>query len=716
MSTLPISRLIIFKHGVGYFERSGAHSGERLELSFPREAMDDVLKSLVALDRGAGQVLGVEFETPEDRAARLARGSIHLSEHQSLLDLLRDLRGRPVRLQFAEGKKGDAGVSGVVVGVDYEAEEPLRRAVVSLYLAEERAVRSVPVADLTRVEILDDAAAADLSYFLRAAQSEEQRRAATLRLSPGDHDLLVGYIAPAPAWRVSYRLLFEQNQEPSTKNQEPGVGGQEPKTKSQEPGAESEGGEGAYQAGSGEPAGVVTRAEGVLGSRFSGSSGFVLLQGWGLFDNQLEEDLEGVDLTLMAGMPVSFRYRLYEPRTPERPLVQDEERTVGAPIFFEAAPQAAAAPAPMALGAAMMADAAPGGGARRKSRLAETERLSAAMLEEAVQVSAAGDERGALFAYQIAHPVSVARGQSAMVPIVSRRMPAGRELLYNGAKQPRHPVASLRLRNETGLTLERGPVTVLDGGDYAGEAVLPFTRAGGELIVPFAVELGLSVEEQRRGERRLVGLHFQGEYAVFEEHDLAITTYHLTSGLDRAAEVIVEHGRLSGYDVAGPRAPDEETGSLARWRVACAPQARTELVVVERRLTSRNEHVRGLGGAQLQEYLRTKLLDEAVVRSLAGILALYRQADEASRKLRQLEAEREGVFKQQGQIQGNLGPLGRDGEEGELRQRLVAALGQSHERLAGIAAEEAALREQIARLEEQAAKRLRRLSRPEAKG
>ncbi len=651
MPTLPITRIVLFKHGVGYFERSGAFDGERLELSFPREAMDDVLKSLVAVDRGAGQVIGVDFETPEDRAARLARGSIHLSDQQSLLDLLRDLRGRPVRLSVGDGKKAEPPIEGLVVGVDYEPEEPLRRAVVSVYTPETRQVRAVPVEALARVELLDEGAAADLAYFLRAAQSEEQRRAATLRLTPGEHELLVGYIAPAPAWRVSYRLLFEEQDEAS----------------------------------------------------------FVLLQGWGLFDNQLEEDLAEVQLTLMAGMPVSFRYRLYEPRTPERPLVEDEERTVDAPIFFDAAPppvpQAAAAPM---LGTAMLAEAdASYGGARKRS--ARTERLSVAQLEEAVQVAAGGDERGALFAYSVEHPVSVARGQSAMVPILSRRIPARRELLYNGAKHPRHPVASLRLSNETGLTLERGPVTVLAEGDYAGEAVLPFTRAGAELIVPFAVELGLKVEEERAGRRELVGISFRGDYAIFEEHDLLVTTYHLISGVDRPLEVTVEHGRLAGYDVAEPRAPDEESAGFARWRVPCPPQARVAFAVTERRLVSRSEQVRSLSGAQLKAFLRERLLDQATVKALAAILALYQQADEAQAQIRKLDQEREAVYKQQRQIQGNLQPLGRDGEEGALRQRYVTTLGQLEDRLAALAADEERLRATIAALEEQATKRLKRL-------
>lgn len=650
MPTLPITRIVLFKHGVGYFERRGAHSGERLELSFPREAMDDVLKSLVAVDLGPGQVLGVDFETPEDREARLARGSIHLGESRSLLDLLRDLRGRPVRLSLGDGKKAEPPIEGLVVGVDYEPAEPLRRAIVSLYAPETRQVRSVPVEDVARLELLDDGAADDLAYFLRAAQSEEQRRAAALRLTPGDHELLVGYIAPAPAWRVSYRMLFEQE----------------------------------------------------------GEEGAVLLQGWGLFDNQLEEDLSEVQLTLMAGMPVSFRYGLYEPRTPQRPLVQDEERTVDAPIFFDAAP----APAPAPASPMLAEEPAAGFGGARKLRAAAApavERFSAAQLEEAVQVAAAGDERGALFAYSVEHPVSVARGQSAMVPILSRRLPARRELLYNGAKLPRHPVASLRLRNETGLTLERGPVTVLDGGDYAGEAVLPFTRAGAELIVPFAVELGITVSEERQSRRQLVGLSFQDDYAVFEEHDLLTTTYQISSGLDRPAEVTIEHRRLAGYDVAEPRDPDEEGDGHARWRVPCPPHARVSFAVTERRLVTRDERVSSLSGSLLQELLHERLLDQATVKALAAILDLYRQIDEAQEQIHKLAAEREAIYKQQRQIQGSLQPLGREGDEGALRQRYVATLGQLEDRLAAIAAEEERLRQTIAGLEEQIARRLKRL-------
>jgi hypothetical protein len=216
--SLPIHRIILYKHGVGYFERRGPVSGELLRLSFPCQAMDDILKSIVTLDLGAGQVLGMDFETPEDRAALIEKGSIHLSDQHSLLDLLRDLRGRPIRCimeepanprparrnlglgslpppmspdaarqpsppdpdQPSESEETPGQLEGLVVGVDYEEEEPLRRALLSIYRPETRHIQTVALPMIKRIELLDATAVADLDYVLRAAQSEADRRSATL--------------------------------------------------------------------------------------------------------------------------------------------------------------------------------------------------------------------------------------------------------------------------------------------------------------------------------------------------------------------------------------------------------------------------------------------------------------------------------------------------------------------------------------------------------
>lgn len=667
MPDLPIRRMMIYKHGVGYFERRGTVDGAVLRLTFPREAMDDMLKSLVALDLGAGQVLGIDFETPEDRAAQIARGSIHLSDERSLLDLLRDLRGRQARLWLRPERHPpveDDGerIEGLVIGVDLDEERPLRGPLVSIYLAEQRAVQAVAVARVMRLELLDDRAAGDLRYFLRASQSEEDRRTATLRLSDGEHDLLVGYIAPAPAWRVSYRLLAESH------GDAPAHGG------------------------------------GALGAQVA-----VLIQGWGMFDNQLDEDLNDVELTLVAGMPVSFRYRLYEPHTPERPLVEDEERTVAAPVEFQSL---GAPPPPAPAGMPAMRAALPMAafGAADMAVPEAPPQVTMAALESSTQAASAGEERGALFQYRVAHPVSVARGQSAMVPIVSRRLEGRKELLYNGRKMPNHPVASLRMRNETGLTLERGPVTVVEQGDYAGEALLPFTRAGAEMIIAYAVELGVKVTEERQAEREMAGLSVQHDYLLFQEWEVQRVRYRMTSTLPNPVEMVIEQDLLSNYELFDTPTPAEQAHGAARWPVRCDAGGEQLFVVSQRRKTIRREQVRGLDKSRLSSFLRGKYLDEATYRSLERVLSLYDQVSQRQKALKHIEQERQKIYTRQQQTQASLGPLGREGSELALRERYVALLSQLEDQLIKLAGDEQTLNQEIERLEREAAQALAALT------
>ena len=53
---LPVKRVVLYKHGVGYFERSGdLASGESARLDFKASEMNDVLKSLTVEETGEGR-------------------------------------------------------------------------------------------------------------------------------------------------------------------------------------------------------------------------------------------------------------------------------------------------------------------------------------------------------------------------------------------------------------------------------------------------------------------------------------------------------------------------------------------------------------------------------------------------------------------------------------------------------------------------------------
>jgi hypothetical protein len=403
--------MTLYKHGVGYFRRRGPVEGEAIRLTFRREEMDDLLKSLTVIDYGEGQVRGVDYETPQSQAERLAGNSVVLDDTRSLRDLLVALRGREVQLL---GSDGSVEV-GILVGLDEVEDKPLEQSLVSVLREGTETVAVLPLHRIAGLELRDETAAADLRFFLQTALGQETHRSINIRLSPGSHDLEVSYIAPAPTWRVSYRLVMDEVDEAEAKSK-------------------------------------------------------TLLQGWGIFDNRLEEDLTDISLSLTAGMPISFVYDLYTPHTPERPVVQDENRVAAAPVMFDGALLQEEAPYP---------PMPPPAAATPMMARAKTATFSRAALAESaaatVKSAATGQAMGELFQYNVSVPVTVGRGQSAMVPIVSSSLKCKKDLIYNGAKMPTHPVATLRFNNETGLTLERGPVTVLENGEYVGEAVLPFT-------------------------------------------------------------------------------------------------------------------------------------------------------------------------------------------------------------------------------------------------
>jgi len=641
MSNLPITHVTLYRHGVGFFERRAQLSGEKVELSFRVEEMNDVLKSLTAIDWGGGQVLSINYPTPQTRQERLAGCSVRLGDDRSLRDLLVGLRGRRVRLRLDQEEEA----VGALLGLDEVAErQPMATSLVSLLLDDTDRVQTVALGRVQGVEILDERGAQDLRFFLQTALAQEEYRQVVVYLSPGDHDLSVSYIAPAPTWRVSYRLVVE------------------------------EGGDGPQ----------------------------ALLQGWGIFDNRLEEDLEGISLSLVAGMPISFVYDLYTPFTPTRPVVKEEARVAAGPVeFAEAEPGRGAELEEMA--ARLMAAPAPAVAPLARKA------ISRAALDQAAQVTARGESLGELFQYVIGTPVTVGRGQSAMVPIVAADLSYRRDLLYNGNKMPTHPVATLRLRNETGLTLERGPVTVIEKGEYVGEAVLSFTVEGGEIVVPYAVELGVKVSEESGSRREIHTLTIRGAYLHFEEWDLCWREYRLHNSMKERVTVLVEHPRSAGYELWDTPQPKESTDEHLRFEVLVPARDQVRLRVQERRLVRRYEEVRKQSYEALKQYLDRGLLNRKDYDQMAELLKLWERVAANEKRLAEVEAERQKIYKAQQQIQGNMGALSTTGKEGALRARYVEQLEASENQLQGLARQESDLQAEIERLKGEIEARLKAL-------
>ena len=65
LEVLPVRKVVLYKNGVGYFERSGElRAGDTARLDFKASDMNDVLKSLTIVDRSGGVIGGLDLQHP----------------------------------------------------------------------------------------------------------------------------------------------------------------------------------------------------------------------------------------------------------------------------------------------------------------------------------------------------------------------------------------------------------------------------------------------------------------------------------------------------------------------------------------------------------------------------------------------------------------------------------------------------------------------------
>jgi hypothetical protein len=648
---LNIARLTLYKHGLGFFERAGEAQASFV-LDFPRRAMDDVLKSLTVIPAGGAVIQSVAFETPPDRNPEAQKQPLVFDTQTPVSSMIAAFAGRRVMVLV-----GDRRVEGELIGLEREDEEHLERAL--LAVLSPTGVKLIPLAQVNQLSLLEDSAQADLSFAMEAQRRDLDRSQARITLS-GPASLRVSYIAPAPAWRVSYRVLTEPIDGP---NNGPSNG-----------------------PNNGPAEGSEARN--------------VLVQGWGLFDNTLEEDLENIDLTLTAGMPVSFRYALHEPNTPQRPYMQDEARTVSAPMEFAAmggVAESAEAAYPLRM--------APAGAPAPRSRKARSQ-ISLADLDESAPAQASGEARGALFAYRISNPVSVRRGESGMVPILTVQAVGQRELLYSRRNNAEHPAASIRFVN-TDATLERGPATVLDDGEYSGEAIVPFTTPGSEVILAFAVELGVTVSVHTQTREQTTKVRLRDSSLFIDVLQYFDTTYAIDSQLADSCVVTIEHDMQYNYTLE--TAALESTATQARFKVSVPVRTTTEFVVTERQVTSRYEDVRGIDGHHLQKYLSANLLEKSTFDALSVVLS--RQAEIASleRETHENDAERHRLRERLEDVRANIGSLDTS-LDSELRKRFIGQLSSIEDRLQALEVRDDECRAKIGELQQMNASALVQLS------
>ena len=537
---LGLDRVVLYRNGVGYFERSGDVDGDVLRIKVRRDQVNDLLKSLTVIDRKSGQAVSVSMPLDPESWANAALSTLGPGRG-SLAQVLDGLRGTEVILRSSVGR-----ARGRIVMVEQVVNEPDPAARIPAPSSEEQPTidhkvtlvngNDLSVIRLSKVSgftLVDGDVALQLNRRLDASAGEGmfQQIEVEIRLAGSkSHDLVVSYVVEAPMWKPTYRVVLPKEGE-----------------------------------------------------------GKALLQGWAVVDNTSGEDWKQVGMSLTSGEPIAFQYDLHTPRNvyradltesgvrrraavavgettydfAQQELEEDnDEGEAGA--LYDAADKAAPEPS------AEYERARPSRSKNKKKDRLESKVAGGAGygdtrnapasappppavdydgLRRSTQAKARASSVAGMTRFDLTERVTVPNGSSTMVAVLNQEVEAEETFLFKpggaGMGYDSNPYRVVRFKNSSPFVLEPGPLSIYAGGSFVGEGITDTVGTNTSATVPFAVEPSIIVTSRSKwksDEMRLIRI-VRGVLEV-EQFSRTETTWNVRGpSQTKNWKVLVRHNR-----------------------------------------------------------------------------------------------------------------------------------------------------------------------------
>ena len=569
-TTLELERVVLYRNGVGYFERQGQVDDDILRIKVRRDQVNDLLKSLTVLDEN-GQAVSISMPLDPQSWATAALAALEPGRG-SLAEVLDGLRGTEVSLQTTDRRlRGRIVMVERIVNEPDPSERSRYGSMVSdadrqpkidhrVTLVSGGQMRVVRLSKIKGVTLRDGDVALQLNRRLDASAGEGmfQQIEVAIRLAGAKkHKLTVSYVVEAPMWKPTYRVVLPE--------------------------------------------------EGKTGA---------LLQGWAVVDNVSGEDWDDVTMSLTSGEPIAFEYDLHTPRGVDRDDLTesgvrkrarvavgettydfDDEETEEEPAEPEPEPEMdeAAGEDRWAANEAKKAEkqaatrSSRGGKLRKKKPKASARPMGGAAgfgdadkdygkrdapaappadpvdaLRRSTAASARAKRVSGMTRFDLGNRVTVPNGSSTMVAILNQPVEAEETFLYKpggaGYGYEQNPYRVVRFRNSSQFVLEPGPIAIYSGRSFVGEGLSEAVGTNTSATIPFAVEPNILVSQrsERKGdEMRLIRI-VRGVLEV-ESFSRTETTWTVRGKPnDKGFKVLVRHPKAGwNYEITD-RPPDTE--------------------------------------------------------------------------------------------------------------------------------------------------------------
>jgi hypothetical protein len=609
VTQIPVKSVVLFSSGVGYFEHRGlVHADSAAELHFKTEQINDILKSLVLKDLDGGNISVVSYPSQDPVEKTLKSFQVDLTSNPSLAELLNQLRGARVSIQTTDS------FSGTILGVEKQQRPVGDKATIEksvLNLVTDTGIRAIEMDDVRSFHFEDAGLQKELTRALAVVASgrDKDKKPITLHFAGnGDRHVRVGYVVETPVWKVSYRLIL---------GDKPGI------------------------------------------------------QGYAIIDNQTDSDWTDISLSLISGRPISFVQDLYSPLYLTRPVVGPDVYGTVAPQQYAEGLAIAGTRMPMGAAGKVIEDR------RMFQRLQGARDQSYANQGQPAQQNAAAnlagggvvdkqyfdasnaasvptEKVGELFQYTVGN-VNVPRQTSAMIPIIGDEIQAQKVSIYNASVLPKNPLNGVRLKNTTGKNLMAGPVTVLDGDVYAGDARIDSTVPDQHRLLSYGVDQQMLVNSDHNTNQQTIiaGKIVKGVMQL-QRKTIATQDYVADNKADKDKTLIIEHPIKQGWHLLDTDKPLETTDTLYRFKEIVPAKKSAKMTVKEEVTQGEAIAILPLDASALMVYVNNGEIDKSLRDALAQAANMKQAMTDTERQVAEHKQHIADYATEQNRIRENL--------------------------------------------------------------
>jgi hypothetical protein len=675
-ASLPVTRVALYKNGVGFFEHTGHVTGDAaVTIDFTSGQLNDVLQSLTAIDLNGGRISGAGYNSTTPLDQQLKTLPLSLDDNPTASDFYSAIRGARV-----EVRSGSASITGRLLSVEVRSSKPAdsnSTAAIDRYfitvVSDAGDTRTLELNSTTSVRLLDASLHGDVSRYLQLIDANRSQGLRHLTLtdngpkgSQATRELRVSYISEVPIWKSTYRILF---------------------------------------------------------TNANATSQQATLQGWSVVDNTTGADWNNVQLSLIAGAPQSFIQPLSQPiysRRPEVPIAQEAQLTPqthdsgldkqrdqldtyaklgNGPMSSSETVEVNAMPR-MAVsggvaGMSGMATASPGaiyhgiGGPIAGAQPSYQDYAAASLAPDTR--SAGFDD---FFEYRINQPITIRKNESALVPILQAKVTADPVTLVSYITgRTSQPLRALWVTNNSGLTLDRGSFTIIEDGNFAGEGLLDPVHPDEKRLLSYAADqaVHVAVEDEKNSNRVTL---LRGTHGVLNIHreDLHEVTLVIHNAAPTRRTVVSEVPVINGWkldSVANPSSTDpkpvETTATVYRFRNEIAPADTARLHIGASHSGYTTYYLTREDDNQLQLLINTTDHNPALVTALQPIFDARAKVGAAQDAVDHTKANLESLRSDEDRQRANIVAL-KDADKSS-RDRFVAELNKTEDAINAAQAE-----------------------------